>query len=194
MNRKKIAAIVLFGLVLNTCASPAIGEMNNFILKDTAEKTTLVDAMEKHRADQELLLAKAAEAARLKSNTELVHSALDKLKTHVGKTWYVFSGSTPSGWDCSGLTMWFYEQVGVSLEHRASVQDNSGVETSDPKIGDLVVFTYNKSSEAYHVGIYVGSGKMIHAPKIGHVTRVENISTFGGSYSKVSYRKLIDTI
>ena len=194
MNRKKIAAIVLFGLVLNTCASPAIGEMNSYVSLNTTEKTSLSDAMKKHKAEQELLLAKAAEAARLQKNTELINNALDKLNTYVGKTWYVFSGATPSGWDCSGLTMWFYEQVGISLEHRASVQDSSGVETSDPNVGDIVVFTYDKSSEAYHVGIYVGNGKMIHAPKIGHVTRVEDISTFGGSYSKVSYRKLIDTI
>ncbi len=194
MNRKKIAAIVLFGLVLNTCASPAIGEMNSYVSTNTAEKTTLTDAMKKHKAEQELLLAKAAEAARLQNNTDLVKSAINELENHVGKTWYVFSGSTPSGWDCSGLTRWFYEQIGISIEHRASLQDKTGLETKAPKPGDIVVFTYKKSSEAYHVGIYIGNGKMIHAPKIGHVTRVEDISTFGGSYSKVSYRKLIDTI
>ena len=135
----------------------------------------------------------AAKMEQLRANGIEVKKALDKLSTHVDKTWYVFSGNTPSGWDCSGLTMWFYEQLGIELEHRASVQDDAGVKTSDPKPGDLVVFKYNGSKQAYHVGIYVGDGKMIHAPKHGHLTRIENIEKFGGEYSKISYRKLINT-
>ena len=135
----------------------------------------------------------AAKMEQLRANGIEVKKALDKLSTHVDKTWYVFSGNTPSGWDCSGLTMWFYEQLGIELEHRASVQDDAGVKTSDPKPGDLVVFKYNGSKQAYHVGIYVGDGKMIHAPKHGHLTRIENIEKFGGEYSKINYRKLINT-
>ena len=135
----------------------------------------------------------AAKMEQLRANGIEVKKALDKLSTHVDKTWYVFSGNTPSGWDCSGLTMWFYEQLGIELEHRASVQDDAGVKTSDPKPGDLVVFKYNGSKQAHHVGIYVGDGKMIHAPKHGHLTRIENIEKFGGEYSKISYRKLINT-
>jgi hypothetical protein len=130
---------------------------------------------------------------RLRESGIKVKKALDKLSTHVDKTWYVFSGATPSGWDCSGLTMWFYEQLGITVEHRASVQDTAGTKTNHPKPGDLVVFKYNGSKQAYHVGVYVGDGKMIHAPKHGHLTRIENIKKFGGSYSKISYRKLIDT-
>ena len=135
----------------------------------------------------------AAKMEQLRANGIEVKKALDKLSTHVDKTWYVFSGNTPSGWDCSGLTMWFYEQLGIELEHRASVQDDAGVKTSDPKPGDLVVFKYKGSKQAYHVGIYVSDGKMIHAPKHGHLTRIENIEKFGGKYSKISYRKLINT-
>lgn len=130
----------------------------------------------------------------LQENTDRVNSAISKLKSHVGKTWYVFSGNTPSGWDCSGLTMWFYKQLGIELEHRASKQENAGTKTTTPKPGDLVVFKYNGSKSAYHVGIYVGNGEMIHAPKHGHVTRVENIKTFAGNYSDVSYFSFIDTL
>lgn len=130
----------------------------------------------------------------LMANRTRINRALQKLRSHVGKTWYVFSGATPSGWDCSGLTMWFYEQLGVQIEHRASKQDRSGVQTDTPNPGDIVVFHYKGSSDAYHVGIYIGNGKMIHAPKHGHVTRVEDISTFGGNYSNISYRRLIDSV
>lgn len=134
----------------------------------------------------------AAKMEQLRENKIKISKAIAKLSTHVGKTWYVFSGNTPSGWDCSGLTMWFYEQVGIELEHRASIQGKSGQNTNDPKPGDLVVFKYNGTQSAYHVGIYIGNGEMIHAPKRGHLTRIENIEDFGGDYSNISYRNIIE--
>jgi cell wall-associated NlpC family hydrolase len=135
-----------------------------------------------------------AKMKKLRENAIAVDKAIDKLSTHINKTWYVFSGATPQGWDCSGLTLWFYQQLNIELEHRASKQGKSGKNTKSPKPGDLVVFTYNGSSSAYHVGIYVGNGNMVHAPKHGHLTRIENVKTFGGKYSKVSYRRIIQTI
>lgn len=134
-----------------------------------------------------------AKMKKLRENTIVVDKAIDKLSTHVNKTWYVFSGATPQGWDCSGLTLWFYQQLDIELEHRASEQAKFGKNIKSPKPGDLVVFRYNGSSSAYHVGIYVGNGNMIHAPKHGHLTRIENVRTFGGKYSKVSYRRIIQT-
>jgi len=196
MNRKKIAAIIVFGLTMTTCASPAVGQMTiSKTIEYTAEPTrsSLIAIMEDHKAKQTMLEAEAEAARKLEADTALVNKALKKLKSHVNKTWYVFSGSTPSGWDCSGLTLWFYEQVGIDLEHRASIQDDAGTKTDNPKPGDLVVFKYNGSKQAYHVGIYIGDGEMIHAPKRGHITRIENVDTFGGNYSKVTYRTLIET-
>ncbi len=127
-------------------------------------------------------------------NTQEINKAIKKLNKTVGKTWYVFSGATPQGWDCSGLTMWFYEQVGIQLEHRASKQQSAGVRTKTPKVGDLVVFKYKGYNTAYHVGIYIGDGNMIHAPKEGYRTTIESVATFAGDYSKVSYRQIIDTL
>ena len=138
--------------------------------------------------------AELLQKIRLQENTEKVNKAIDSLRSHVGKTWYVFSGATPAGWDCSGLTMWFYQQPGVELEHRASKQDTAGKITTEPMPGDLVVFKYNGLNDAYHVGIYIGNGKMIHAPKHGHATRIEDIATFAGNYSSVSYRKIINIL
>jgi cell wall-associated NlpC family hydrolase len=127
-------------------------------------------------------------------NTQTVKLAVKKLNKTVGKTWYVFSGATPSGWDCSGLTMWFYQQIGIQLEHRASKQQSAGFATKNPKVGDLVVFKYKGYKSAYHVGIYIGSGKMIHAPKHGHATSIQSVKQFAGDYSNVSYRTMIETI
>ena len=131
---------------------------------------------------------------KLQENSDKVQAAIKKLNIHVGKTWYVFSGATPRGWDCSGLTMWFYQQLEIDLEHRASKQDTAGTKSKDPKPGDLVVFHYKGNKDAYHVGIYIGDGEMIHAPKRGHLTRIENVESFGGDYSDITYRRMIETI
>lgn len=141
---------------------------------------------------QDAINARRMEAIR--NNTIKVDKAIAKLKHHVGKTWYVFSGNTPAGWDCSGLTMWFYEQSGIDLKHRASAQAKSGIATNNPKPGDLVAFKYKGTKSAYHVGIYIGNGKMIHAPKHGHLTRIENIKQFAGKYSDILYREIVKII
>ena len=131
----------------------------------------------------------------LRNNTVKLNNVISLLKGRVHKTWYVFSGDTPAGWDCSGLTMWAYEQLGVNLEHRASKQQFAGVSTSDPKPGDIVVFTYKGSKSAYHVGIYLSPDKMIHAGGgKGQYTAIVSISKFAGNYSVVSYRRILQTI
>lgn len=200
MNRKKIAAIIVFGLMITTCSTPANGKVtteeylsysNEYNRKILEYK--LIDMLEKQAAIE---AAEAAEAQRLKEledNTSAVKKALKKLNNTVGKTWYVFSGSTPSGWDCSGLTMWFYKQIGVEVTHRASVQAKEGTPTKEPKPGDLVVFRYTKTGKAYHVGIYIGDDLMIHAPRKGQVTRIEHVEQFSGKVSDISYVRFIET-
>jgi cell wall-associated NlpC family hydrolase len=196
MNNKKIAAIVVFGLTMTTCASPASGQVTQKdVLSYTAsyQHEGLNKLFRAETLRQTQLEAEVEAAAQLDSDTKRMTQAINKLKKYVGKTWYVFSGATPSGWDCSGLTMWFYEQLEIEIEHRASTQDDAGKKVTDPKPGDIVAFKYNGSKQAYHVGIYIGDGEMIHAPKHGHVTRIENVETFGGKYSKISYRRLLET-
>lgn len=114
-------------------------------------------------AEQDKLLAKQRVERELQFNTERIQSVVEQLKSRIGKTWYVFSGSTPSGWDCSGLVYWAYEQLGVELEHSATKQGNSGTKVRNPKIGDIVVFGYKGSKSYYHASIYIGDGKVIHA-------------------------------
>lgn len=80
---------------------------------------------------------------------------------------YVFGGTTPSGFDCSGFVQYVYALYGVSLYRTADVQLNNGysVSTEDLRPGDLVFFahTYNTNAAASHVGIYIGDGKFVHA-------------------------------
>jgi cell wall-associated NlpC family hydrolase len=194
MNRKKIAAMVLFGLTMTTCAEPANGIMyNNPKYQSNDVKISIANYAQEARIRQEKEDAIQAALDKLNADTEQMEKSLKRLNYYVGKTWYAFSGSGVRGWDCSGLVLWFYKQQGIELEHRASLQDDAGVATKEPKPGDIVVFKYKGYNSAYHVGIYIGNNEMIHAPRKGAVTRIEDIDQFGGDYSKISFRRLIDT-
>lgn len=78
---------------------------------------------------------------------------------------YVWGASGPSAFDCSGLTMRSYAQVGISLPHSSSAQYGSGrhISRSDLEPGDLVFFY----SPIHHVGIYIGGGMIVHAANPG---------------------------
>src|SRR3954463_14247422 len=86
---------------------------------------------------------------------------------------YVWGGASPSGFDCSGLVMYVYAQVGVSLPHYTGAQWNMGVAVaqSDLQPGDLVFF-----DGLGHVGIYIGGGQFIHAPHTGTVVQISSMS------------------
>jgi peptidoglycan DL-endopeptidase CwlO len=86
---------------------------------------------------------------------------------------YIWGAAGPTSFDCSGLVMWAYQQVGISLPHFTVSQYNSGVHVarSDLEPGDLVFFFSNIS----HVGMYIGNGMMINAPNFGEDVKVQPI-------------------
>ncbi len=139
-----------------------------------------------------LLEQYAAEAERLRANAVAIDGAIARLKKHVGKTWYVFSGSTPSGWDCSGLVRWTYEQLGVELEHSANAQGRSGERVENPLPGDVVAWSWNGGKTFYHTGVYIGGGKAIHVLRPGHRTSVIDLDgpLFGSS--SVTFVRIVD--
>jgi hypothetical protein len=94
------------------------------------------------------------------------------------KTPYVFSGSTPSGWDCSGMVVWAYSKVGVELPHSANKQAHLGKRVSEPQVGDIVVFAYSGSTSFYHSAIYLGDNKIINANLMFGTTKIQLLTDF----------------
>lgn len=86
---------------------------------------------------------------------------------------YVWGAAGPSGYDCSGLVMAAYRRVGISLPHYTGDQWTAGRHISRDELrpGDLVFFY----SDLHHVGIYLGGGMMVHAPRTGDVVRIASI-------------------
>jgi len=91
---------------------------------------------------------------------------------------YVWGGSSPSGFDCSGLVSYVFAQIGVSLPHSSYAQFGIGTPVSIGELqpGDLVFFT-----GASHVGIYIGGGQFIHAPHTGDVVKISSLSGYYSS-------------
>lgn len=98
--------------------------------------------------------------------------AAKKACSLIGKP-YIFGSSGPNGYDCSGLTMTAWASVGVSLRHYTKWQwaDTRPVSRAELKPGDLV-FYYR---DLHHVGLYVGGGTIVHAPRTGDRVRMAPI-------------------
>jgi cell wall-associated NlpC family hydrolase len=90
---------------------------------------------------------------------------------------YLWAAEGPKSYDCSGLTLAAWKQVGVYLPHQSQQQRASMpyIKRADLKIGDLV-FYYNP---IHHVGIYVGDNKIVHAPSAGDFVRMADIDQAG---------------
>lgn len=93
---------------------------------------------------------------------------------------YVWGGTDPGGFDCSGLAQWAYAHAGISLPRTAQLQYDAGPRragTATLQPGDLLFFG-SGSQSVEHVGIYLGDGLMIDAPHTGAVVRLDRISGF----------------
>lgn len=112
-----------------------------------------------------------------------VKNLLAQARSYMGVP-YVWGGTTPAGFDCSGYVQYVYGKVGVNLPRTADVQFNEGrsVALGSEAPGDMVFFeTY--TAGASHVGIYIGGGQFIHASSSGCV----RVSSLDESYFKQRY-------
>ena len=157
-------------------------------------KTSLVQDLSKFDSlntkieELETVITKKEQATIDLRNTYVsMDQALDDLRSYVGKSPYGF-GDSPSRWDCSGLTLWFYETYrGITLHHSATAQKREGTIVDAPIPGDIVAFSYARSGSTFHVGIYMGGGLFIHAKNYNADTVLETVDGFAKNNIKVAY-------
>jgi len=130
-------------------------------------------AAEQEDADQASSLAAAKSAAGVSGRSGI---AFKYALAQIGDR-YVFGAAGLTTWDCSGLTMRAFQAAGVSLPHSSAAQARMGksIPFGQKKPGDLLFFGRPVS----HVGIYLGGGRMVHAPRSGSRVKVAESSSLG---------------
>ncbi len=131
---------------------------------------------------QEVPVEETKKETTTSKTSELVKYA----KQYLGSR-YVYGGTTPSGFDCSGFVMYVYKQFGVSLPHSSSAQSKKGtkVEKANLQQGDIVFFSDYKTHKGIgHCGIYIGNNQFIHASteKTGVITSSLNSGSYKTRY------------
>ena len=107
---------------------------------------------------------------------------------------YVYGGSSPSGFDCSGFTSYIYKQFGYSINRTASNQLDNGyaVDRSELQPGDLVMFCqYGSTKRASHVGLYIGNNQYIHASTPGVGVIISDLDDMSISSGFVGARRIV---
>lgn len=150
-------------------------------------------AQEQARQEQLARERAAAAAARAATAKNLPSTAVGELGAghpevvdvalqFVGKVDYVWGGTTPSGFDCSGLTQYCYRQIGVTIPRTSRSQYRAGSYIPPGRVdlllpGDLVFFGYGgDANRVHHVGMYVGDNNYVHAPATGQRVTVSSLT------------------
>lgn len=146
-----------------------------------AEKANKTKAAPKNKNDKKAVTVAAKDKTKPSAkNRETAASGtssaratlLNHGKKFIG-TPYVWGGASPKGFDCSGLVHYLYQKQGVSIPRNSREQFSRLPVASNPQPGDLVFFRRNGTIN--HVGLYLGGGKMLHAPQTGSKVRIEDM-------------------
>lgn len=191
---KKFAMVTAILIMLAGCSASTVAEAKTVETVSTATTSKVEQGLWNPSGVQTLnsMMDKQIAIKKIQDNTTRVQTVTKKLHKYVNKTWYVFSGSTPRGWDCSGLVKWYYKQLGKDLPHNATAQKFMGkprkYSDAKAKVGDIIWFPG-------HDGIYVGNGYMIHSPNRGWRTQRIKVWQWAkdNGTSNVTYTRLIKT-
>jgi len=160
------------------------GYIASWLLGESAKETTSRGNIERNIEEQNSEGETNAENQSLENTSignEIVSFAKDYLNCP-----YVYGGSGPNTFDCSGFTMYVYKHFGVSLSHSATAQSKRGtyVAKEDLQPGDLVFFKDYETMEGIgHCGIYIGEGEFIHASSgTGYCVKISTL--LSGSYDR----------
>jgi len=177
-----VGAFVFTGAFLintqNAKADTTLTPNKGITLKTSELKTTkVIKAPSDGLGTSDSVGTDAASRGAISKGTQVVNYAYKFL----GKP-YVYGAAGPNAFDCSGLTQYVFSKLGVNLSRTTYTQVGEGtkVNRSDLKPGDLVFF--NTQGSTSHVGIYIGNGEFIHAPRTGKPVMISSLSD--GYYSE----------
>nr|WP_206155085.1 C40 family peptidase [Clostridium muellerianum] len=148
------------------------------IAKLNSDKESALKLAAQAKQTQNVYASAAAPQANLSRGSSISlgsNSVVNYAYSFIG-TPYVWGGTSPSGFDCSGFVQYVYAHFGVGLGRTTYEQINDGTTVSRDQLqpGDLVLF--GTRSNPHHVGIYVGGGMYIHAPQTGDVVKVSPLT------------------
>ena len=174
-------AVYVTGSVVNLRATPGLdGEI---IAKVTAGKqlTLLESGAEWSKVQGETLTGYISSEYISTEKPKASSQAAEIIafaKQYLG-TPYVYGGSSPKGFDCSGFTSYVFKNFDVSLSRSSKAQysSTSHISRSELLPGDLVFFRSPGSSSVGHVGIYIGDNQMIHSSSPGDVVKIDTIAS-----------------
>lgn len=134
----------------------------------------------------EPVVQKPSSAPQTSAGAQSGQEVVSYAKTFLG-TPYLWAGSSPAGFDCSGFVQYVYKHFGITLNRVSADQTAHGAPVSRENLqpGDLVFFhNTGVSSRINHVGIYVGGGSFIHSPQTGDVVKVSTLENgyYGGTF------------
>lgn len=151
------------------------------LLSDTTKDSTSRGEVNREETEQK---TQNTEEAQEVATTSIGNQIVEYAKQYLGCK-YVYGGSGPSTFDCSGFTMYVYAKFGVNLSHSARAQAKNGtyVAKEDLQPGDIVFFKdYETMDGIGHCGIYIGNGDFIHASSgTGYCVKISTL--LSGSYN-----------
>lgn len=175
--------------------------LNNAItaLREIRKQITLIDSevvdlIENAKAKVKRIEIQEANADRGNGGSSWTGNASEKVNQIMSIAYslqgkpYVYGASGPNTFDCSGYTQYVFGKAGISLSRTTFTQVKEGraVSYSEARAGDLVFF--GSPSSPHHVGIYIGGGQYIHAPRTGDVVK---ISSLGGRSDTKTFRRIV---
>lgn len=106
---------------------------------------------------------------------------------------YRYGGSTPKGFDCSGLIWWAYKQHGVAVPRVTTAQARAGkaVKSNAMRAGDILVFSTRSSGTGLHTALYMGNGAFVHSPSSGSHVRTDRIADAYWNKRLVQIRRIL---
>lgn len=156
----------------------------------------LIEEMERAESSGDAVVTTSSSGTDLTSrirsgrrDPEVVSQVLQGASEQMGVP-YVWGGTSPSGFDCSGLVQYVYRDAGINLPRTSQQQAQAGtpVSLSNAQPGDLLF--WSNGGRVYHVAIYIGGGEYIHTPRPGRNVSIGNVRSFTPS----SARRVVDNV